>query len=51
MTGRANVIHVPTETDPIHHEFCDDGFHPSAKACELWAEVLAQNLKSDTLNI
>jgi lysophospholipase L1-like esterase len=51
VTGQANVVHVPTGTDPIHHEFCDDGFHPSAKVCELWAEVLAQNLKSDTLNI
>lgn len=51
LTGHANVTHAPTETDPNHHEFCEDGFHPSAKACELWAEVLAQNLKNDTLTI
>jgi lysophospholipase L1-like esterase len=43
------MLHIPTDIDPLHHEFCEDGFHPSASACELWAEVLAQRLKSDTL--
>lgn len=43
------MLHIPTNIDPLHQEFCEDGFHPSANACELWAEVLAQRLKSDTL--
>ena len=51
LADHTNMLHVPTEMDPIHHDFCEDGFHPSAKACEFWAEELAQKLKSDTLTI
>lgn len=35
------AIHVPTRIDPQHHDFCEDGFHPSAKSCTLWARELA----------
>lgn len=35
------AIHVPTRIDPEHHDFCEDGFHPSAKSCTLWARELA----------
>ena len=51
LADQANMLHVPTEMDPVHHDFCEDGFHPSAKACGFWAEELAQKLKSDTLTI
>jgi lysophospholipase L1-like esterase len=40
--GRA--IHVPTRIDPARHDFCADGFHPSADSCKLWAEGLAREL-------
>lgn len=48
---QANMIHVPTVIDPRQHDFCEDGFHPSAEACVFWAEGLAQRLKSDTLAV
>ena len=51
LADQENMLHVPTEMDPVHHDFCEDGFHPSAKACGFWAEELAQKLKSDTLTI
>jgi lysophospholipase L1-like esterase len=35
------AVHVPTRIDPLHHDFCEDGFHPSAKSCTLWARELA----------
>lgn len=35
------AMHVPTRIDPQHHDFCEDGFHPSAKSCTLWARELA----------
>jgi len=36
-----NVIHVPTRINPREHGFCEDGFHPSAESCTLWARELA----------
>ena len=36
-----NVLHIPTDIDPVHQEFCEDGFHPSAESCALWANELA----------
>lgn len=36
-----NAVHVPTRIDPRIHAFCDDGFHPSAETCTLWATELA----------
>jgi len=35
------AVHVPTRIDPLHHDFCADGFHPSANSCTLWAKELA----------
>jgi len=49
LRNQVNIHHIPTEIDPLHHEFCEDGFHPSAHACMFWAKELAQRLKSDTL--
>lgn len=34
--------HVPTEIHPERHEFCEDGFHPSAESCKLWAVELTR---------
>lgn len=51
LANHANMLHVPTRMNPIHHDFCEDGFHPSAKACRFWAEELAQMLKNDTLTV
>lgn len=36
-----NVEHVPTRVNPGDHSFCEDGFHPSAESCTLWARELA----------
>ncbi len=36
-----NVAHVPTRVNPVDHSFCEDGFHPSAESCTLWARELA----------
>jgi lysophospholipase L1-like esterase len=35
------AVHVPTRIDPRKHDFCEDGFHPSAESCTLWARELA----------
>lgn len=35
------ALHVPTRIDPERHDFCADGFHPSADSCTLWAQELA----------
>jgi lysophospholipase L1-like esterase len=41
ISGYPNVSHVPTRIDPEHPGFCEDGFHPSAESCTLWARELA----------
>jgi lysophospholipase L1-like esterase len=41
IAGYPNAIHVPTRINPREHEFCEDGFHPSAESCTLWARELA----------
>lgn len=41
ISGYACAQHVPTRIDPALHEFCEDGFHPSAVSCTLWAKELA----------
>ena len=41
VSAYSNTLHVPTEIDPQHHDFCADGFHPSAESCTLWARELA----------
>jgi lysophospholipase L1-like esterase len=40
----ARAVHVPTRIDPLRHDFCADGFHPSAESCTLWARELAKVL-------
>jgi lysophospholipase L1-like esterase len=35
------AAHIPTSLNPREHPFCDDGFHPSAESCTLWAKGLA----------
>ena len=35
------ALHLPTRIDTERHEFCPDGFHPSADSCRLWAQELA----------
>ena len=51
MTRQANMLHIPTEIDPLDHQFCEDGFHPSSEACGMWAEELVLRLKSDNLSL
>jgi lysophospholipase L1-like esterase len=41
------AIHVPTRIDPERHDFCADGFHPSADSCTLWARELAEELAQE----
>lgn len=41
IADRPNAVHVPTQINPEQHDFCDDGFHPSADSCTLWARELA----------
>lgn len=44
LAGRPRCLHVPTHINPAEHGFCDDGFHPSAESCSLWAEALAARI-------
>jgi len=48
---QSNMLHIPTRIDPSEHEFCEDGFHPSAQACGVWAKQLATRFKSDNLAV
>ena len=48
ISGYPGVKHVPTRIDPTLHEFCEDGFHPSAVSCTLWARELAMFEKGRT---
>lgn len=41
IAGYPCVVHVPTQINPLDHSFCEDGFHPSAESCTLWARELA----------
>ena len=36
-----DAAHIPTRVNPSEHGFCEDGFHPSAESCNLWARELA----------
>jgi lysophospholipase L1-like esterase len=48
-SGYPGVLHVPTRINPAEHTFCEDGFHPSAESCTLWAreitDVARRNFK------
>lgn len=41
------AVHIPTRIRPDEHSFADDGFHPSADSCKLWARELASLQKGD----
>jgi hypothetical protein len=41
LAPKPNALHVPTRINPRVHAFCEDGFHPSAETCRLWATELA----------
>jgi lysophospholipase L1-like esterase len=41
------AAHIPTRISPDQHSFCEDGFHPSADSCKLWARELASLQKGD----
>ena len=41
IAGYSHATHVPTDINPQAHDFCEDGFHPSAESCTLWARELA----------
>mgnify|MGYP001813344885 FL=1 len=41
LSGSPGTLHVPTEIRPGVHGFCEDGFHPDAESCNLWAKQLA----------
>ena len=45
--GHPRARHVPTRIDPLRHDFCPDGFHPSPESCRLWAEELCADLSRD----
>jgi hypothetical protein len=42
MSGQAGMLHIATDIDPLRHDFCADGFHPSAQSCATWARELAR---------
>ncbi len=49
ISKQANMLHIPTDLNPVQQEFCEDGFHPSAEACTIWAKELAQRFEADNL--
>lgn len=48
LAEQPNMLHIPTRVNPGRQDFCEDGFHPSAEACQIWAKSLVQRLCSDT---
>lgn len=42
VSAYPNAVHFPTRMNPSEHDFCADGFHPSAVSCTLWARELAE---------
>jgi len=49
ISKQANMLHIPTDIDPVNEEFCEDGFHPSAESCGRWAKELAERFEADNL--
>jgi len=49
ISAQPGMLHVPTEINPLEHDFCEDGFHPSAQSCAFWAAVLAQKTEAANL--
>ena len=50
VSHHSNMLHIPTDIDPVEQEFCEDGFHPSAESCDYWAKELAQRFEADNLD-
>ncbi len=44
VSADSRAMHVPTAINPAQHDFCEDGFHPGAESCNLWALELAKLL-------
>ena len=42
ISGQSNMLHIPSVAGAAQLEFCEDGFHPSANGCRIWAKALAQ---------
>lgn len=49
VSHHSNMLHIPTDIDPVKQEFCEDGFHPSAESCAYWAKQLAQRFEAANL--
>jgi lysophospholipase L1-like esterase len=49
ISKQENMLHIPTDIDPVEQGFCEDGFHPSAESCSYWARELAQRFEADNL--
>ncbi len=50
LKNEPNMLHIPTDIDLKHQQFCADGFHPARESCEFWAMELAQRLEADNLD-
>ena len=50
VSHHSNMLHIPTDIDPVKQEFCEDGFHPSAESCAYWAKELAQRFQAANLD-
>ena len=49
ISKQSNMLHIPTDIDPVNEEFCEDGFHPSAESCSRWVKELAERFEADNL--
>jgi lysophospholipase L1-like esterase len=49
IAQHAGMLHIPTDIRPDQQEFCEDGFHPSAKSCANWAKELAHRIEAANL--
>jgi lysophospholipase L1-like esterase len=50
VSGFPGAAHIPTRIDPRRHNFCEDGFHPSADSCTVWATELATQQPRSTIS-
>jgi lysophospholipase L1-like esterase len=49
-TSHPRITYVPLPTDMVNVELmASDGYHPSAKGCALWAEILAKHSIDDAM--
>ena len=49
ISRQTGMLHIPTDISPLEHDFCEDGFHPSAESCGNWGRELAQRFEADNL--